>query len=89
MDEVLTGPEAANYLKTSPDTVRRLAREGRLPAIKLGHTWRFRRTDIEELFEERLVDRGLIEAAERHLATTPEEAYVPIEDVARKSAALA
>ena len=88
MDDVLTAPEAAAYLKTSPDTVRRLAREGWLPAIKLRHTWRFRRKDIEELFEERVVDRGLAEAAERRFAATPEEAYVPLEEVARKSAAL-
>ncbi|MBM3500086.1 MAG: helix-turn-helix domain-containing protein [Armatimonadetes bacterium] len=85
MDEILTTAEAAAYLKTSPDTLRKLARRGWLPALRLAHTWRFRRKDIEELFEERAVDRALVETAERRLATTREEDYVPLEEVMAKS----
>lgn len=46
-DEILTIDELANYLKAGKRTVYRLAAEGRIPAFKVGGTWRFLRTDIE------------------------------------------
>jgi len=88
MVEVLTTEEAAQYLRTSPDTVRRLARKGWLPGTRIGHTWRFRRRDIEELLEERMVDRELAKTAERRLAATRREDLVPLEEVLAKSEAL-
>ncbi len=45
--EVLTLGEVAAYLKAGKRTVYRLAAEGRLPAFKLGGTWRFLRADID------------------------------------------
>jgi excisionase family DNA binding protein len=50
MSDVMTTKEAAAYLKTTPDTIRRLLRQRRLPAIKLGGTWRLRKSDLDELF---------------------------------------
>lgn len=38
---MLTLAEAATILKKSPETVRRLAAEGAIPAVKLGRDWRF------------------------------------------------
>ena len=66
----MTTKEAAAYLKTTPDTIRRLLRQRRLPAIKLGGTWRLRKSDLDELFTEALVDKALVEEAERRLATS-------------------
>lgn len=40
MDELLTVAEYARRGKLDPDTVRRLARDGDLPAVRLGHQWR-------------------------------------------------
>ncbi len=39
-EEYLTTAEAAKLLKVSRGTVRMLAREGRLPAIRVGVQWR-------------------------------------------------
>ena len=47
-NEILTLDEVAVYLKAGKRTVYRLAAEGRLPAFKLGGTWRFRRSDLNE-----------------------------------------
>lgn len=38
---LLTPPEAAERLRLHPKTVVRMAREGRLPAVKVGTGWRF------------------------------------------------
>ena len=45
--EILTLDEVAAYLKAGKRTVYRLAAEGKLPAFKLGGTWRFRRTELQ------------------------------------------
>ena len=41
-----TVDDVAQYLRLEPDTVRALARDGKLPAIKLGRVWRFRQDEI-------------------------------------------
>ena len=45
----LTPPQVAAVLHVSVETVRRLAREGRLPHIKVGGSLRFKRSVIENL----------------------------------------
>ncbi|MCA8008619.1 MULTISPECIES: helix-turn-helix transcriptional regulator [Burkholderiaceae] len=47
-DEILTINEVAAYLKASRRTVYRLAASGKLPAFKLGGTWRFRRGELDQ-----------------------------------------
>ena len=44
----LTLDEVAAYLKAGKHPVYRLAAKGKLPAFKLGGTWRFRRSDMDE-----------------------------------------
>ncbi len=46
--ETLTPNEVAKILKLHPFTVTRLAREGKLPAFKVGGVWRFRKDQFEE-----------------------------------------
>lgn len=53
-DEILTIDEVAAYLKTSKRTVYRLAANGKLPAFKLGGTWRFRRRELDQWIASRL-----------------------------------
>ena len=54
LDEILTIDEVAIYLKASKRTVYRLAADGRLPAFKLGGTWRFRRGDLDQWIASRV-----------------------------------
>ena len=42
-DEVLTGKEAAAYWKLHPKTVYRLPNQGKIPAQRVGGTWRLYR----------------------------------------------
>lgn len=52
-DELLGVPEIARYLKVSDVTVYRWCKQGRLPALKVGHHWRVRRSALEAF-----LDRG-------------------------------
>ncbi|WP_426209786.1 methylation-associated defense system helix-turn-helix domain-containing protein MAD1 [Massilia sp. TWP1-3-3] len=45
--EILTLDEVAAYLKAGKRTVYRLAQKGEIPAFKLGGTWRFRRSELD------------------------------------------
>ncbi|MBX7134187.1 MAG: helix-turn-helix domain-containing protein [Fimbriimonadaceae bacterium] len=47
-DEILTLDEVAAYLKAGKRTVYRLAADQKIPAFKLGGTWRFRKADLEQ-----------------------------------------
>jgi excisionase family DNA binding protein len=46
-DTVMTVREVADYLRVNQRTVYRLAVEGKMPAFKVGATWRFKRNDID------------------------------------------
>ena len=50
--EILTLEEVAAYLKAGKRTVYRLAQEGKIPAFKLGGTWRFRRSALDRWIAE-------------------------------------
>jgi len=43
---LMTVDEVAHYLTLEPDTVRAMARNGDLPAIKLRRVWRFKLDEI-------------------------------------------
>lgn len=88
VDEVLTSKEVAEYLRTTPDTIKRMARAGRLPGLKLGRVWRFRRADIDELFTESVVDRELAEEAQRRLAEATDDEFVDWDDLKAEAAEL-
>jgi excisionase family DNA binding protein len=51
----LRTPEAARYLGVHIETIRRWAREGAIPAAKLGNRggFRFRREDLERFLDAR------------------------------------
>ncbi len=44
---VMTLEEVARYLRINKSTVYRMARDGTLPAWKLGNVWRFKKETIE------------------------------------------
>lgn len=47
MDEILTLPEIAKYLKVSRTTVWRWCNEGKLQAFRLGRSYRVHRAELE------------------------------------------
>jgi len=48
-DEVMTASEVADLLHLPVSTVYHLARQGEIPARRLGRTWRFLRPRLEEM----------------------------------------
>ena len=49
---IMTIDEVAAYLSLHPLTVRRLAREGEIPAFKVGRQWRVKRKLFDRWMEE-------------------------------------
>lgn len=45
--EILTIKQVAEYLKVTERTIYRLAAAKKIPAFKVGGTWRFRKADID------------------------------------------
>ncbi|MHC1732913.1 MAG: helix-turn-helix domain-containing protein [Bacteroidales bacterium] len=43
--------EVASYLRLRPDTIRAMSRDGRLPGIRVGRVWRFKKSQIEKLVD--------------------------------------
>ena len=48
--QVMTVEEVAEYLRLNEMTVYKLAQEGKIPALKIGRIWRFRKDLIDEWF---------------------------------------
>ncbi len=55
VSQVMTSVEAAEYLKMHVKTVCRLAKEGKIPAKKVGSEWRFLRSVLDNWLAESLV----------------------------------
>ena len=47
-DPIMTVEEIAEYLSLHPLTVRRLARDGEIPAFKVGRQWRVKRALLDK-----------------------------------------
>jgi excisionase family DNA binding protein len=56
--DILEAKEVAAYLHLHLFTVHKLAREGRLPAFKIGNDWRFKRSSLEEWIESKEKSTG-------------------------------
>ena len=61
MPEILTPKEVANYLKMSVLTVYKHAKEGVIPGFRVGNSWRFDKTKIDELLVGAQVKENLAE----------------------------
>lgn len=55
MDEILTVPEVAKYLKVSRTTVWRWCNDGELSAFKVGKSWRIHRSELEKIVGKKLL----------------------------------
>jgi excisionase family DNA binding protein len=62
--QILTIAQVAEYLGLHELTVRRLAREGAIPALKLGRQWRVKRDLLDKWIENRSMDNIVVLAEE-------------------------
>ncbi|HNR64858.1 MAG: helix-turn-helix domain-containing protein [Atribacterota bacterium] len=58
MEEYLTAKQVAEYLQVKPLTIYQWAREDKIPAIKIGRIWRFKKEAIDTYLEEQLHQKG-------------------------------
>lgn len=76
MEAYLTAKEAAEYLKLAERTLVRLAHEGKIPGVKIGGQWRFRRALLDEYLDT-LASESVATAG-----TAPSQvADAPLEDI--------
>ncbi|MDO8748308.1 MAG: helix-turn-helix domain-containing protein [Candidatus Omnitrophota bacterium] len=53
--DIMNTKEVSGFLKLHPFTVNKLAREGKIPAFKIGADWRFHHKHIERWINEKIV----------------------------------
>lgn len=53
--EILTLEEVALYLRLKPQTIYKWAQEKRIPAVKLGKEWRFRKSILDRWLNEQML----------------------------------
>lgn len=46
-DQILTVKEVADYLKVNERTIYRLATEKKIPAFRVGASWRFKKDEVD------------------------------------------
>ncbi|WP_374854976.1 helix-turn-helix domain-containing protein [Acinetobacter indicus] len=51
-EQIMTVKDVASYLKLNQRTVYRMATSAKIPAFKVGTSWRFKREDLEKWIEE-------------------------------------
>jgi excisionase family DNA binding protein len=54
-NDILTLEEVASYLRLTPQTIYKWAQEKRIPAVKLGKEWRFRKSIIDRWLDEQIL----------------------------------
>ena len=57
-DMLLNVKQVAQYLQLKESTIYSWAQDGKIPAIKIGRTWRFRRSDLDAWLERHLKGEG-------------------------------
>lgn len=55
---VMTIKDVAKYLSVHPMTIYKYAKQGKIPAFKIGSDWRFHRKYIEEWIERQMRKNG-------------------------------
>ena len=55
--EILTVKQLASYLQMDEHTIYRLAESGKIPAMKIGAKWRFKKDLIDKWIEERSLNK--------------------------------
>jgi len=50
--EIMTLEETAKYLKIGKSTLYKMARERKIPGVKIANQWRFKKSDIDKWIEQ-------------------------------------
>jgi excisionase family DNA binding protein len=58
MSRIMTVSETAAYLRMNRMTIYRLAQEGKIPAFKVGGSWRFDRQGIDDWIAQQVRKRA-------------------------------
>lgn len=58
--EIITIKQVAAYLQVTERTIYRLAAAKKIPAFKVGGTWRFSRTDIDSWIKQQSITADAI-----------------------------
>lgn len=53
--DILTLEEVAEYLRLTPQTIYKWAQEKRIPAVKLGKEWRFRKSILDRWLDDQIL----------------------------------
>ena len=56
--ELMTSKEAMSFLRCSKSFLYQATRAGRIPALKLGRSWRYSRSTLEAWVTEQIQSRG-------------------------------
>lgn len=78
-DAFLTTEEVLDYLQVNLRTVYRLIKAGKIPAVRVGRQWRFRKRDIDAWLESQRA-RGARGGAARTPAAVPTRARILVVD---------
>ena len=54
--EILTVKQLASYLQMDEHTIYRLAKSGKIPAMKIGPEWRFKKALIDKWIEDKCLE---------------------------------
>lgn len=52
MEKLLTLPQLARYLQVSKEKLYKMAQKSKIPASKIGGSWRFKKNRIDEWVDE-------------------------------------
>lgn len=55
--DIMTLEEVAAYLKVKPQTIYTWAQEKKIPAAKIGKEWRFKKSIIDEWFNQHIDEK--------------------------------
>src|SRR5712691_10704054 len=79
-DVYLTTADALAYLRTTPRTLYRFLSTGKIPAVRIGHRWRFRKADLD-----RWVESGSQHfLPEQKTPRVPDQKAPPLADTSRR-----
>ena len=56
-DKIMTLEEVAEYLRVKPQTIYTWAQEKKIPAAKLGKEWLFKKSIIDQWFNEHIDEK--------------------------------
>lgn len=60
---ILNVKSASEFLGISPNSLRNLAKSGKIPAARIGRAWRFVQADLEKYLRNQYVSDFVAEAA--------------------------